>query len=192
MPHPLTICVFCSSSSNIARPFFVAADELGTQMAERGHQLVYGGASVGLMGAIARATTTHGGRVIGVIPEALKDREVAYEDADELILTRDLRQRKAIMEVRSDAFIALPGGFGTLEETIELLTLKQIGLHHKPIVILNVDRFYDPLLRFFEHIEETGFAPLGGHMLYSVVTTPAEALAIVERDARPLPPDPEV
>ena len=170
----------------------MAAADLGTQLAKRGHQLVYGGASVGLMGAVARATTAHGGRVIGIIPQALKDREVAYEDADELILTRDLRQRKAIMEARSDAFIALPGGFGTLEETIELLTLKQIGLHHKPIVILNVDRFYDPLLHFFDHIEETGFAPLGGHLLYSVVTTPAEALAIVERDASPLPPDPEV
>jgi hypothetical protein len=179
--RPLTICVFCSSSEGIDPAFFAVAEDLGRALAERGHQLVYGGASVGLMGTLARSVQRHGGRVVGVIPVALEGREIAFTGADELIVTKDLRDRKGIMEERSDAFLTLPGGFGTLEETIEILTLRQLGLHHKPLVILNTEGFYDPLLHLFRHIEREGFAPLGGNGLYQVVATVDEALGYIER-----------
>ena len=184
MDHPpLAICVFCSSSEGIDPVFFVLAEDLGRALAERGHQLVYGGASVGLMGTLARSMKRHGGRVVGVIPAALEGREIAFTGADELIVTKDLRDRKGIMEERSNAFLTLPGGFGTLEETIEILTLKQIGLHHKPIVILNADGFYDPLLHLFAHIEREGFATLGGNGLYHVAATIDDALGYIEESA---------
>ena len=183
MKTGLSVCVFCSSSAGIDPVYFAAATELGTLIAERGHTLVYGGASVGLMGTVALAVTERGGRVVGIIPESLVARELAYDGATELVVTRDLRERKRAMEERSDGFIALPGGFGTLEETIELLTLKQLGLHAKPIVIVNVAGFYEPLLHLFAHIERNGFAPLGGTLLYDVADSVGQALEMVERGA---------
>ena len=181
--RPLTICVFCSSSEGIDPAFFAVAEDLGRAMTDGGHQLVYGGASVGLMGALARSVKRHGGRVVGVIPRSLQDRELAFTGADELIVTNDLRDRKGIMEERSDAFLTLPGGFGTLEETIEILTLRQLGLHRKPVVILNAGGFYDPLLHLFGHIERNGFAPLGGNGLYHVAATVDDALRHIEDSA---------
>ena len=138
------------------------AEQLGGQMAGRGHALVYGGTNVGLMGSVARAMRQAGGKVVGVIPKFIADRGIAYEAADELIITNDMRQRKATMEARSDAFIAMPGGFGTLEEVLEIITLKQLQQHTKPVVFLNPGGFYDPLTSLFEHMYEKRFKGRGG------------------------------
>jgi cytokinin riboside 5'-monophosphate phosphoribohydrolase len=154
----MNICVYCSSSDAVASVYFEAARALGTHLAERGDTLIYGGASVGLMGAIARAVKDGDGHVVGVMPKALQALEITFEDADESILTHDMRERKAVMEARADAFVMLPGGFGTLEEIAEILTLRQLGLHDKPIIIFNVAGFYDPLVALFEHFYHERFA----------------------------------
>jgi uncharacterized protein (TIGR00730 family) len=152
------ICVFSSSSETIAPAYFEAAATLGAALAERGWTLVYGGQRVGLMRACAEAARAHGGRVVGIVPEALHTPATVDQAADELIITADLRARKAAMEARADAFLALPGGFGTLEEVIEILTLKQINQHTKPLVLLNVRGFYEPLRHLFEHFYAEQFA----------------------------------
>ncbi len=154
----MRICVYCASSSAVAPGYFDAARTLGRRIAERGDTLVYGGASVGLMGALAMAVKTGGGYVIGVMPTTFQDRRLTFAEADEIVVTEDLRTRKAAMEARADAFVILPGGFGTLEELSETLTLRQIGAHAKPIVILNIDGFYDPLIALFEHYYRQRFA----------------------------------
>ncbi len=171
------VCVYSSSSSAIAPKFFDAAEELGALLAGRGLALVYGGGNVGLMGALARAVHAHGGRVIGIIPQFMRDQELAYEAADELILTRDLRERKAIMEARADAFLALPGGFGTLEEILEILTLKQLQAHAKPVIFLNTAGFYEPLMELFEQLYEERFTKPEYRHFYHLATDPHDALA---------------
>jgi uncharacterized protein (TIGR00730 family) len=169
--HPLrTLCVFCSSSDAVAPEYFAVATELGAAMAARKITLIYGGGQVGLMGAVARAVHQHGGRVHGVIPAYLRTRELAYEASDELLVTPDLRARKAAMEERADAFVALPGGFGTLEEILEVLTLKQLGRHHKPIAFLNTNGFFDPLLAQFERLFAGQFAKPDYRAYYHVVS----------------------
>lgn len=135
------ICVYASSSNLIDRKYFDIASQLGEAIARNGDTLLFGGGVRGLMGAAATAVHRHNGRVVGIIPEALNQKGVVYETCDELIVTKSLRERKAIMDERSDAFIALPGGFGTLEELLEIITLKQLKYHNKPIVILNFDGF---------------------------------------------------
>jgi cytokinin riboside 5'-monophosphate phosphoribohydrolase len=154
----MNICVYLASSGAVASVYFEAARALGVRMAERGDTLIYGGASVGLMGALAQAVKDRAGYVVGVMPEALEGLEIAFKDTDEFILTRDMRERKAVMEARADAFVMLPGGFGTLEEIAEILTLRQLGLHTKPIIIYNVAGFYDPLVALFEHFYRERFA----------------------------------
>ncbi len=152
------ICVYCASSEAVAPGYFEVARALGAALGQRGDTLVYGGSDVGLMRVLARATHEHGGRVIGVIPRIFKERGIAYAEADELVLTNDLRERKAIMEARAEAFVALPGGFGTLDEVAEVLLLRQLGLHTKPIVLLNQQDYYAPLLALFEHFYDERFA----------------------------------
>jgi uncharacterized protein (TIGR00730 family) len=175
-----TICVFCSSSDAVAPTFFETATELGTLIAGRNYTLVYGGVRVGLMGALARAVHQNGGRVIGVIPGSIRDKGITYETADELVVTRDLRERKAVMEARSDAFVGLPGGFGTLEEILEILTLKQLGLHAKPVVLVNTLGFYDHLVRFFEHIYRERFARPDYRQLYHIAPEAAGVFSYLE------------
>jgi uncharacterized protein (TIGR00730 family) len=172
---PLNICVFCSSSDVIEPGYFAAASDLGATMAQQGHVLIYGGTNVGLMGAIARAVHQNGGRVVGVIPGFIASRGLAYEPADELIVTRDLRERKARMEERADAFIALPGGFGTLEEMLEIITLKQLLQHTKPVLFLNTGGFYDPLAALFDHMREHRFAKAYSNSLYHFAKDAADA-----------------
>lgn len=177
---PRNLCVFCSSSDVIEPVYFQAAKELGTALARRGDALIYGGTSVGLMGALARSLHQHGGRVVGIIPGFLAARGMAYAPADELILTRDLRERKAVMESRADAFLALPGGFGTLEEMMEIITLKQLQQHAKPAVFLNTAGFWDPLAELFRHMEAHQFVkPLAGS-LYHFAPTVDDALAYLD------------
>jgi len=162
----MNITVFCSSSDAVDPHFFELARELGEEIAARRHTLIYGGTNVGLMGALARATHEAHGKVIGVIPSYLADRGITYDGCNDLVITPDLRERKATMEARADAFIVLPGGFGTLEEMVEIITLKQLQQHKKAVVILNTHGFYDPLHTLFEHFYEQHFAKAASRALY--------------------------
>jgi uncharacterized protein (TIGR00730 family) len=176
----MNICVFCSSSDVVEPAYFEVATELGSTMAARGDVLIYGGARIGLMGALARAMRQGKGHIVGVIPEFLANHGLAYTAANELILTRDLRERKAAMEARADAFIALPGGFGTLEEMLEIITLKQLQQHTKPVLFLNTSGFYDPLLSLFDHMREHRFARANADQLYCFSPTVQQALAYLD------------
>ena len=151
------ITVFCGSSNLVGEKYYAAAHELGEKMARRRWRLVYGGGSVGLMGVLSRAVREHGGQVTGVIPKVLLDLGVGDRDVSELIVTDGLRERKAIMDERGDAFVALPGGLGTLEEVLEALTLKQLGYHTKPVAVLDLDGFYEPLWTQIQRGIDLGF-----------------------------------
>ncbi len=176
-----SICVYCSSSDAIADSYPPVAEDLGREIANRGHTLVYGGGAVGLMGILAEATHEAGGTVTGVIPSKLQDREgIAYE-ADELIVTETMRKRKRIMFQKADAFAVLPGGYGTVEEFMEVLTLKQLGYHDRPIVLLNVDGFFETLLSFFDELRKGRFARAPVTDLVHVVSSAEEALDRVDR-----------
>jgi uncharacterized protein (TIGR00730 family) len=186
-----SVCVFCSSANGLSEVYRAAARDLGRELAGRGHRLVYGGGSVGLMGEVARAVHDRGGTIVGVIPQSLVDRELAYEPADELLVTGTLRERKAEMDARADAFVALPGGFGTLEELLEVLTLRQLRLHDRPVVLVNVAGYWDPFLAMARGMVEQGFAPLGEGTLFQVAATAAEAVDLAEAGPAPtgVPPD---
>jgi uncharacterized protein (TIGR00730 family) len=175
-----TVCVYCSSSAAVAPVHVDAARRLGAGLAGRGHALVWGGASVGLMGEVSRAVRAAGGITVGVIPEALQAREIADHEADELLVTPDMATRKAEMGRRADAFVALPGGFGTLEEVLEQLTLRLLGYHAKPIVIVDVDGFWDPLLALFEHLYEQRFARPESRQAYVVAEGADAALSALD------------
>jgi uncharacterized protein (TIGR00730 family) len=175
----MQICVYCAASNHLAERYFVAARALGTGIAQRGWSVVYGGGGVGLMGAVAEATRSQGGRVVGIIPQALLDREQAYLQADELIVTTTMRERKQLMEDHADAIITLPGGFGTLEEVLEIVTLRQLAYHDKPIVLVNIDGYFDPLLQMFERVFEEGFAHSRFRNLYHVVDSSEAALDLL-------------
>lgn len=178
----MNLTVYCSSSNRIDEAYQDAAKRLGTLIGRQGHTLVYGGGDVGLMGTLARATHEHGGRVFGVIPKALRAVEgVAYEVADELVETQTMQERKTLMFNLAHAFLVLPGGFGTLEELMEVLTLKQLGYHDKALVLVNTNGFYEPLLALFEHFYTERFARERYRTLYYVADTPEDALAYVAR-----------
>lgn len=152
-----TLCVFCGSSPGDDPAFADAATRFGTAVAERGLELVYGGASVGLMGVVADAALTAGGRATGVITESLAGHEIAHETLSDLHVVSTMHERKALMSELSDAFVMLPGGFGTYEEFMEAVTWAQLGIHEKPCGILDVDGFFDDLLRFVRHAADRGF-----------------------------------
>src|SRR5947209_4289149 len=162
MPQPgmsmiRTLCVYCGSGPGADPTFAEAARQLGKILAENRVGLVYGGGSLGVMGTLATSVLDHGGRVTGVIPEFLTGREHVMARAQEIIVTRDMHERKRIMFERADAFAALPGGIGTLEELVEQITWAQLGRHRKPIVIANVDGFWKPLLALFDHMRALAF-----------------------------------
>ena len=152
-----TVCVYCGSGPGTNPRFVEAAIALGKALAENGVGLVYGGGSIGLMGAVATSTLDHGGTVTGIIPDFLTKRENALGRAQELIVTNDMHERKRLMFERSDAFVALPGGIGTLEELVEQLTWQQLGRHSKPILLANIENFWEPLLELFAHMRSTAF-----------------------------------
>jgi uncharacterized protein (TIGR00730 family) len=152
-----TICVYCGSGPGTNPRFVEAAIALGKALAENGIRLVYGGGSIGLMGAIATSVLDHGGTVTGIIPDFLTSREHALTRVQEMIVTPDMHQRKRLMFERSDAFVALPGGIGTLEELVEQLTWQQLGRHAKPVLLANIDGFWEPLLALFKHMRATEF-----------------------------------
>src|SRR5438128_8078068 len=152
-----SICVYCASGPGNNPVFMDAARKLGRILAENGIRLVYGGGSVGLMGALAESVLDHGGIVTGVIPDFLVNREHMLLRAQERVITRDMHERKRIMFERADAFVALPGGVGTLEELVEQITWAQLGRHKKPILIANVERFWDPLLVLLDQMRKVEF-----------------------------------
>jgi uncharacterized protein (TIGR00730 family) len=153
----LNIGIFTSASSKLHESYYNLARELGTHIAQAGHNIIYGGANIGLMGAIADAALKHNGQVIGVFPENLGSREIAHPGLNELILTEGLHERKKIMYDRSDFFITLPGGFGTLDETFEVLTWNQLGHIQKPLYLFNHENFFEHLLLFIKKLEEEKF-----------------------------------
>lgn len=174
------ICVFSSSSNSIDQGYFDAAAELGQGIALRGDRLLFGGGLTGLMGECARALHRNNGKVIGVIPEALNEKGIVYEGCDELVVTSNMRDRKAQMDERSDAFIALPGGFGTIEEIMEIITLKQLRYHNKPVVILNINGFYNHLLAQIDTIVDQQFAKTGCFDLFYVTDNATHALDYID------------
>ncbi len=178
-----SICLYCGSHSGTNPAFAADAAALGQAVAARGWRLVYGGGNVGLMGVAARAAVAVGGQVIGVIPRALLEREQGYTEVSELIITETLRERKALMFERSDAFVTLPGGFGTLEETVETLTLRQLRYHNKPIYLLDTAGFFQPLLQFFEHARASGFIHPDHFHLFTVTRSVPELMELLERGA---------
>jgi uncharacterized protein (TIGR00730 family) len=151
------VCVYCGSGPGNNPKFVEAARTFGRILAEDAIRLVYGGGSIGLMGAIATSVVDHGGQVTGIIPDFLKARELMFKHAQEMIVVRDMHERKRLMFERADAFVALPGGIGTLEELVEQLTWAQLGRHKKPILIVNIDRFWDPLCALLDHMRAVQF-----------------------------------
>ena len=152
-----SICVYCGSSPGTRPSYGEAARRIGMELAREQIRLVYGGGDVGLMGTVARSTIEHGGKVTGIIPKFLKRRERMLGEVEELIVTADMHERKRLMFEKADAFIALPGGVGTLEELVEQLTWAQLGQHKKPIVLANVDGFWTRFLGLLDHMREEGF-----------------------------------
>ncbi len=179
------VCVYCGSSPGFDPVYREAAVALGAGLAMAGHGLVYGGGHVGLMGTVADAVLAGGGEVVGVIPEALRARELAHLGLTELVVTGSMHERKAIMVERADAFVALPGGFGTFDELFETLTWLQLGIHAKPIVLFDVDGFFEPLLALADRAVDAGFLKPAHRAAAQRATTVAEVLAAL---AVPAPP----
>lgn len=180
---PKTLCVYCASSDRLDPKYAEAASQLGREMVRRGWSLVYGGGKVGLMGAVAKAVKTSGGRVVGVIPEFMKVKELAYDEADEMHTVVTMRERKQLMETKADAFVTLPGGWGTLEEVMEILTLRQLDVVRKPVVIFNQDGFYDDLLKFFDRMVAEKFNKPSNLELFTVAKTVEEIFTQLEAGA---------
>jgi uncharacterized protein (TIGR00730 family) len=177
------ICVYCGSAQGDDPVFLEAATALGASLAAHGIGLVYGGGDNGLMGAVARATLANGGHVTGVIPGFLRKRENMLEEAQETVLVDDMHTRKRIMFERADAFVALPGGIGTLEELVEQLTWVQLGRHTKPVLIADVGGFWKPLLSLFAHMRESGFIRAQFELRYLVSEKIADVIPMLQRAA---------
>lgn len=176
----MNICVFSSSSNAISEKYFEAAEQLGCLIASGGHTLVNGGANVGLMEAVTLAVNKSGAKTIGVIPELMVNRSLESGNLHEVIVTKDMMERKAKMRELSDAFIALPGGFGTLEEILEVITLKQLLYHNKPIVFVNTNNFFDNLFKQFDISCEEQFAKDVSKKMYFVTESVEEAMEYIE------------
>jgi len=180
------VCVFCGSNPGADPAFARAAEQVGVALAARGLGLVYGGGNVGLMGVLADGALAGGGEVIGVIPQSLVDRELAHRGISELRVVRSMHERKALMADLSDAFIALPGGYGTLEEFCEVLTWAQLGLHRKPLGLLNVSRFYDAFIAQIDHAVAMKFIQPENRELLMVDESVEELLVRFEKFKPPL------
>ncbi len=176
----MKICVFGASSRELAQGYYDAAFELGAELARRGHELVFGGGTSGLMGAAARGVASVGGRLTGVVPRFFDEPGILYEGCTEMIFTETMSERKKTMEDMSDAFITLPGGIGTFEEFFEALTLKQLGRHAKAMAVLNTLGYYDAMEAMLVKAVEEKFFPEDGHALYAIFTEPTALLDYVE------------
>ena len=173
------LAVFCASAMGVDRVYREAAEELGRTLAQRGIGLIYGGSDVGLMQAVARACLAHGGRVVGVIPEVLVDKEVAHHGITELHVVDTMHTRKALMGEKADAFLILPGGFGTMEEMFEVLAWQTLGLHTKRIVLLNTAGFYDGLLGWLDHAVKHGMLKARSRAILLSAQTVGEAFELL-------------
>lgn len=176
------LAVFCGSRMGRNKSHQTMANDLGRIMAERRIELIYGGGGIGLMGVMARAVMAGGGRVVGVIPEALDRVEVGLRDVDEFITTRNMHERKQIMFERADGFLIIPGGLGTLDELLEVLTYAQLRMHSKPIVLLNAGGYWDSFLNMMQHIVDAGFAGANVLELLSVAESVEESLSALGMD----------
>lgn len=184
------VCVYCASSRKVDAVYFKAAEKLGKTLSENNIEIVYGGGAVGLMGKMADAALNSGGKVVGIIPEFMFDLEWGHQKITELVVVQDMHERKTRMVEGVDAVIALPGGCGTLEELLEAITWKRLGILFTPIVIVNVNGFYDHLIQFFDRIIQENFMDERHRKMWSVVSHPEEVIAAIKsthpwsRDAR--------
>ncbi|MBO0707229.1 MAG: TIGR00730 family Rossman fold protein [Candidatus Dormibacteraeota bacterium] len=184
------VCIFCGAGVGRRHAYRAAAEEVGRELVRRGWGLVYGGGDRGLMGAVAGAVRSGGGEVVGIIPRGLVDVELAADEGlaeahAELRVVSSMHERKALMEEMADAFCVLPGGLGTLEELVEVLSWAQLGLHQKPIGLLDVEGYYQPLLRLLDHAVREGFLPPEHRQLLLVETEPARLLDLLSRTRPP-------
>lgn len=183
-----SVCVFCGSRMGARPEYLEGARALGAELARRRITLVYGGTSVGLMGAMADAVLVGGGKVVGVLPRVLSDREIAHQGLTELHLVDSMHTRKAMMTERADAFIAMPGGIGTFEELFEVTTWAQLGIHHKPIGLLNVANYYAPLLAMMKRAVDEGFIAEARAQPFACDPSPAALLDVLQKGQQPLAP----
>jgi uncharacterized protein (TIGR00730 family) len=180
--HALSsICVYCGSGAGHDPAFAETAHILGRDMAQSHIKLVYGGGTIGLMGIVAQSVLDHGGEVCGIIPDFLKKREMMLEQAQETLITQDMHERKRLMFEKADAFVALPGGIGTLEELVEQMTWAQLGQHGKPILLLSINGFWKPLLNLLAHMREQGFIRPGLELNYLVAEKVEDVLPMLEK-----------
>lgn len=189
MPKVASACVYCGTGHKVDPIYQETAARLGVVLAENTVRLIYGGGKVGLMGIVSENCFKAGGEVVGIIPEHIQEKEIANEDLTELFVVDSMHTRKGLMVEKSEGFIVLPGGFGTLDETFEILTWKYLGLHDKPVVFINVNGFYDPLLKMIDHMVDSGFTPFWHRSLYQVVDTPEEAVVALSTQKEHIRPD---
>jgi len=175
----MKVCVFAASSSRIDEAYMIAASELGTAFARKGVHAIFGGGGIGLMGLFADAMLAEGGKITGVIPQFMMDEGWNHAGVSDMIVTADMSERKNTIFAMSDAAVALPGGVGTLEELTEVITLKQLGQFNKPIIIINVNGFYDHLIEFFEHMFRGNFIRLEHKDIWQIVTTAEEVFPAI-------------
>ena len=185
------VTVYCSSSKELPAPYYRAGSELGEAIAANGWTLVYGGNRIGLMAAVADAARAAGGRVVGITPRLMLDHGMGDEHCDELVVTPGMRERKALLEQRGDAFVALPGGLGTFEELFEVLVGRLLGYHDKPIVLLNVAGYYDRLIAAVEHGIDQGFIKPGARRAWHVAADVPDAIRSLLSSPTPAPASPE-
>jgi len=176
----MTICVFCSSSEDLDNKYYSIAEELGKQLGTRGSKLIHGAGSIGLMGVLMRSAYNNGAEITGVVPKYLNRKNIVNDDYQKLVITKDMKDRKEYMRKNSDAFIALPGGFGTMEELLEVITLKQLKYHNKPIVIINAYNYYHNLLQQFKEFYDQKFANISYKALYHVTDDISAALNYID------------
>ena len=181
MPNQLRICVFCGSSDGTDPIYARTAKELGRRIAEKGMGLVYGGATVGLMGILADAALAEGAEVVGVMPNVLMDREIAHRGVTHFHVVKTMHERKALMYEQAEAFIALPGGYGTLDEFVEIVTWALLKIHQKPCILINTSGYYDSFLAFLDHAMSQGFIKPETRKLIQVASDAESALAIAQR-----------
>jgi uncharacterized protein (TIGR00730 family) len=185
------VCVYCGSNPGTSSAYAQAARTLGRALADTGVGLVYGGGSLGLMGEVARSVLAHGGHVTGIIPSFLSEKERMLRAAQEMIVVEDMHQRKKLMFDRSDAFVALPGGIGTLEELVEQLTWAQLGRHNKPIVLVDVEGFWSPFAQLLEHMRREGFIRAGMDVRLITVANAEDVLPAIAASIKPPKPEAE-
>ena len=175
-----TLCIYCSSSNDLPEKFYKISKELGVSLAEKGYNMVYGGSTRGMMGTIAENALKNGAEVIGVMPEKFQDWGLQQPNLTRLIITKDMRERKATMEKHADAFIAMPGGFGTFEEIFEILVAKQLSYHNKPVIFMNFDGYYDNLFKMFDTVYQNRFAKEETKTLYFIANTLDEMFEYIQ------------